>query len=294
MLGVLLVIVAAVLVGLTIAGNLINNSGVALHHGNTTVILTQLNHFFIESLTVTQDTGYPGDTDHEIDVYLVNSKCNDLPSLDLTYTQTGSDSSSVNKTTLYALTGSSITYSICGSSNNAKESERLELVIFDTLESEQSPLNIHNSFHEFAYFNIGNRDQPLCNEFSYIIETTGYYTALFLPPPHPAHFEFNVTYNIKLIDSTQLSVVANHILYVDKDSHNFPLDFDVRSSCLVATIKNASKPYVHIQLDLKTYLELTTSLGVGCTAIFIAIVAILSTSISCCYFLWRRAKTASS
>ena len=66
----LLIAAAVILLGLTTAALLRNRINVALYHDNATVILTQVDHFFTRSLTVTQDTGFPGDIDHEIDLYL--------------------------------------------------------------------------------------------------------------------------------------------------------------------------------------------------------------------------------
>lgn len=272
-LGVVLLTSAATLIGVSTAGHLMNKPNTALHRDNTTVILTQVHHFFTKSLTVTQDTGYPGDTDHEIAVYRVNTKCSDLSAREQMYTVNGNDLSAINKTTLYLLAGSSITYSICGSTNQTRRPERLELVLLDDLERAQSLENIANSFYKFAYFSTGRVGEKRCDKVPINIDTTGYYTTLFLPPPHPAHFEFNITYNVRTIDLTQLSIVSNHTLRVDQDSHEFPLEFGVKSSCCVATIKKASKAYVHIQLDLKSHLELKVGLGVGSALLTVALVS---------------------
>ena len=197
---VLLVGVLAVAVlGVNLTSLMMNYSNTAVYHDSASVILTELNHFFTESIAVTQDTSYPGDTDHEIGVYIVESKCSDLPILELTYMYvlTGTDLSAINKTTFYLLAGSSITYSVYESTIQTKKIGRLEVVILDNLKSAESPENIRNSFHKFAYFSTHKSDEPSCDVINHSFEANGYYTIVFLLPPYQAQFEYNVTYRIK-------------------------------------------------------------------------------------------------
>ena len=269
----LLTVTAIVLLGSTTATHLINKSSIALYHDNATVILTQVDHFFTRSLTATQDTRYPGDVNHEIDLYLLNQKCNDLPTIEVNYTINSHDPSNINKTILYLLPGSLITYSVCASTNYTKNPDRLELLVLDNLERAQSLQNIVNSYHHFAYFDIGIEEEIRCDEVAFSIETAGYYCFVFFPPLHPAHLELNVTYTVRSIDPILFSVQNSHILRENKDSHEFPLDSSphAKSSCLVATIKRASKPYLHIQLQLKAFLGMEVGLGTGSVILMIAL-----------------------
>jgi hypothetical protein len=277
---------AVAMLGINVTSHMMNHSNTALYHDSATVILTDLNHFFTESITVTQDTSYPGDTDHEIGVYIVDSKCSDLPILEAIDVLNGTDLSAINKTTFYLLAGSSITYSVCESTNQTTKTGRLEVVILDNLKSTESPENIRNSFHKFAYFSTHKRDEPSCDVISHSFEANGYYTIVFLLPPYQAQFEYNVTYRIKAIDTNQLSAFPNHTLYSDKDSYKFSLEFNARRSCSLATIKEGVMPYLHIQFEMKGHYDLwvTILLGVVCGLIVIAsIAAIIFILICCCH-----------
>ena len=285
----LLGVLATAMLGIITASHMMNSSNLSLYHDNATVILAELNHFFTGSIKVTQDSAYPGDTDHKIDVHIISSKCSDLPTLELISTHTGSDLSIINKTTLYLLAGSSITYSVCELTSHMNKTGRLEVVILDNLKSTESPENIRNSFHKFAYFSVHKTDEPSCDVVNHSFEANGYYTVIFLSPPYTAHFEYNVTYHIKVIDFTQLSVIANHTLYTDKDSYKFPLDFGVGSSCSIATIKTASTHYIHIQLKMKEHYDFWVKivLGVVCGLILVISITAILVSICCCRLYFK-------
>ena len=286
----LVILVGVLAVAMLGTNHMMNNSKTAVYHDSATVILTEIHHFFTGSITVTQDTGYPGESDHEIGVYIVDSKCNDLPTLEQINAHTGSDLSAINKTTLYLLAGSSITYTVCESTNQTKKTGRLEVVILDNLKSTESPENIRNSFHKFAYFNVHKSDEPSCDVINHSFEANGYYTIVFLLPPYQAQFEYNVTYRIKTIDFDQLSVTANHTLYSDKESYKFPLDFSASSSCSLATIKKGLTPYLHIQFELKGHYDLwvTIFLGVVCGMTVIASLVATFVLICCCHLHSRK------
>ena len=203
---------AIVWIGFATATLLRDNTNVALYHDNATVILTQVEHFFTRSLTVTQDTGYPGDSDHEIDLYyLLNRECNNLPITEMEYTIYGHSIHALNKTILYLLPDSFITYSICASTNHTEKPDRLELLVLDNLERAQS-FDISNSFYAFALFSIGVEEEIKCSDVTISIEKAGYYYFVFFPPLHPTRFELNVTYAIRWIDPTQFPEQSNHTL----------------------------------------------------------------------------------
>ena len=194
---------AVVILGLTTVALLRNTTSLALYHDNATVILAQVDHFFTKSLIVTQDTGFPGDSDHEIDLYLLNRGCSDLPINEIRYTIYHYDIYAINKTILYLLPGSFITYSICASTNHTKKPDRLELLVLDNLEEAQS-FDIGDSFYTFEYFSIGAEEEMKCSDVTISVEKAGYYYFVFFPPLHPAQFELNVTYAIRQIDPAQI------------------------------------------------------------------------------------------
>lgn len=273
---------AVVILGLTTVALLCNTTSLALYHDNATVILAQVDHFFTKSLTVTQDTGFPGDSDHEIDLYLLNRECSDLPIADTKYTIYHRDIHAINKSTLYLLPGSFITYSICASTNHTKKPDRLELLVLDNLEEAQS-FDIGDSLYTFAYFSIGIEEEMQCSDATISIEKAGYYYFVFFPPLHPAQFELNVTYAIRSIDPVQFSEAERiHILHENRDTYEIVSSPQaIKRSCLVATIKGAVKPYVHIHLQSKPFLRTTVGMGTGSGLLVLALLCIMLGSIAC-------------
>ena len=283
----LLIAVAVILLGLTTAALLRNRTNVALYHDNATVILTQVDHFFTRSLTVTQDTGFPGDIDHEIDLYLLNQECSDLPIAEVKHTIYDPPIYALNKTVLYLLPGSFITYSICASTNHTKKPDRLELLVLDNLERAQS-FDTGDSFYTFAYFSIGIEEEN-CSDETISIEKAGYYYFVFFPPSHPAQLEVNVTYAVRWIDPNQFSERSIDILRENHDSHELILDSfpQDKRSCLVATIMRAAKPYVHIQLQFKPFLETNIGMGIGGAILVIALLLTVAIFMLCHHLMMK-------
>ena len=214
------------------------------HRENTSVILAEANHFLMASMTVTEDTRHIGDFFRDIEVLQLAQKCSNIPTFVKVHNITDSNElSAINETTIYALAGSSIAVSICGSTNHTpSELERLELVLHG------------NSDTVVDFIHLGMNDELKCSEMIFHLSEPGYYTLILLPPTHPANFVFNATYKIKEIDTNPPSelVVANSTLHTDQDSHEFSLMFSATHSCFVDTVKdnsNTLKANVHIQLN---------------------------------------------
>jgi hypothetical protein len=273
----LIVAAAAILLGLTTVAHLRNKTSISLYHDNATVILAQVDRFFTRSLTVTQDTDFPGDSDHEIDLYLLNRECNDLPTAETKYTTYDYNIYTLNKTTLYLLPGSFITYSICASTNHTNMPDRLELLVFDNLERARS-FDIGDSFYTFAYFSVGVEEDIRCSDETISIEKAGYYYFVFLLPLHLAEFELNVTYAIHWIDPTRFSETEKiHILHENQDIVEIVSSPAInKMSCLVAAIKRAAKPFVHIRLQFNPFLGTKVGMGVGSGGATLAIVLLLT------------------
>ena len=151
---------------------------------NTSVILAEANHLFMSSLSMTEDTNHIGDFYRDIEVHQLDSKCDSLPTREeINTTTNGTDLSSINGTTFYALAGSSMTFSVCGTTSyTISELERLELI----LRKESLPIAI-------GFFHVGTNGEWLCKEKTFILDEPGYYTIIFLPPTYQASFMFNAT-----------------------------------------------------------------------------------------------------
>ncbi len=245
--------------------------------------VAEVDHFFTRSLTVTQDTDFPGDSDHEIDLYLLNRECNDLPTAETKYTVYDYNIYTLNKTILYLLPGSFITYSICASTNHTNMPDRLELLVFDSLERARS-FDVDDSFYTFTYFSVGVEEDIRCSDETISIEKAGYYYFIFFLPLHLAELELNVTYAIRWIDPTQFSETEKiHILRENQDIVEIvssPQAIDKRS-CLVAAIKRAAKPFVHIRLQFNPLPGTKVGMGVGGAMLAIALLLIVVVFMIC-------------
>ena len=222
----------------------VNQKTLQSHRENTSVILTEANHLLAASLTATEDTRHIGDFFRDVEVLQLAQKCSNIPTRVMVHNITDSNElSAINETTIYALPGSSIAISICGSTNHTpSELERLELILQG------------NSDTVVDFLHLGMNDEWMCNEWTFNLSKRGYYTLVLLPPTHPANFVFNITYKTQEIDNNPPPelVVANSTLHMDQDSHEFSLSFGATYSCFVATIKDnptTLKVNVHIQLS---------------------------------------------
>ena len=242
---------------------------------NSSVVLAEIDHLFISSLSITEDTKHIGDFYRDIEVYQLDSTCDNLPTHKATFNFNGADFSSINGTILYALAGSSITLNICGTTNyTATELERLEVILYKD-----------SQIMAFDFFHMGSDDEWQCKESTLLLDQWGYYTIIFLPPTHKANFTYNATFTVSEIDSKQLygRALTNDTLHVHQDTFKAPLAFGATHSCFVAAIKDSPrtlKQTVHIQLTLTKEM---TAFAIGAVMeIFFILAVSVSIAVSCC------------
>ena len=242
------------------------------------MVLAEVNHLFISSLSITEDTKHIGDFYRDVEVYQLDSACNNLPTRKAISNFNGADFSSINGSTLYALVGSSITLNICGTTNHtATELERLEVILY-----KDSQIMAIDFFH----LGIRSDDEWKCKESTLLLDQWGYYTITFLPPTHEANFTYNATFTVSEIDSKQLygKALTNHTLHVHQDTFKAPLAFGATHSCFVAAVKDSPrtlKQTVHIQL---IFTKQMTAFTVGAVIeIFFILAVSVSIAVSCCY-----------
>ena len=239
--------VAAVLIGFGVKQYRSNQPTTERYHENSSVILAELDHFYTNSLTVTEDTEHLNDFRHDIEVYHTGCKCSDLVNM-TTYTLNGSDLTP--KQPVYALAGSSISVHICGSTNATTESERLEIVLKNHLEEASLPNEVPFRVN-FFYPGLGGKQ--MCKDMIFHLPANGYYTITFTSSP--IDFNYELTYKIRAIDYHLLAEhsLANYTLRADQESCKFSLDSGIKKqSCFVAVIRenpNTTKGDVHIQLN---------------------------------------------
>ena len=214
---------------------------------NSTVIIANSS-----SLQVIQDARHHGDYEHEIEIYQVNWECEKLPADYRVHTITGNDNfSSINGTTIYALTGSYITLRVCGSTNSTNLLPRFEVAVVEGLEALQSPNTMLKDVFNFNFFYPGVNGEWRCKNVTFNIETFGYYTLVFLPQPEEARFNFSATFNHRFLNVSLLPVVRHYTLFEDQDGWHLPRTrWFNKKLCFVAVIKNnpnAPQKSVHIR-----------------------------------------------
>ena len=269
----MLAVGAAALTGFAVKQYKSNQPTTGRYHENSSVILAELNHFYTESLSVTEDTEHLNDYRHDIEVHHAECKCSDLVTT-TTYTINGSDFSPIP--TVYALAGSSISVQICGSTNVTTDSERLEIVLSDQLEEpkfNQIPYKVN-------FFHPGLNGGQKCKDMIFDLPANGYYTLSFLHPSTPISFDFELTYNIRAIDSNLLAehTITNYILHADQESYKFPMSHGNKQSCFVAVIRdnpNTSKGDVHIQLNYGNRLDGLIAGAVVLSAVALIVLVLL-------------------
>ena len=218
---------------------------IPLHSNSTVILLRQKPSTVLQAVTVIEDTSYPGDFDHEIIIYLTDSDCSEIQILEETQELRGTNLSLINETTTYALTGSSMTYNICGSSNTSYQSERLELVILYGLEARYSP---SKDYHKFYYFPHGTDGDWKCTQVTYNIDKDGYYTSVFLTAPQEANYVHFLSYRQRFLNNSSPDY---HKLKHDKDRFTVEALSGSQHCCIATVLDNptVTSPYVHVNIS---------------------------------------------
>ena len=246
-----------------------------LYWSNTTAIVANSSRAF--SLQVVQDASFPGDNANEIDLYRVKSKCSELETSTDNYIEVGSDLTFINVTTTYAWMGSSITFHICGSTNQSIPFQRrLDAVIVKGLDDLQFTETFLYNFYKGLYFFPGVDGEWMCTNEMVQINDPDYYTIIFLPQSTADSFNYSVTYNIQSVDLAQLQDSITATLHKDQDKWDVPgpplFETDI---CVIGTLKNRytydtlAKSRVHIRTHYAS--DATPRLG----AIFLIIASLL-------------------
>ena len=222
-----------------------------LHHSNNTLVLFNGRNYALKSLTVIQDSNHPGNFDHDIAVHKHETACEDLPS---TIKRTHIYKRE-NFSPIYALAGSNMTFTICGSTNQSEPTERLELALIYGLESLQYNYSLlpHN-YLNFSYIIPGSNGVWKCKKVTFSLKRDGYYTTIFLTKPRSADFNYSLSYSYHYFDIGHFIQVENHTLH--KDTDNVTFVNSPHKYCYVATVyrrPGATRQYVHIRLIYEYY-----------------------------------------
>lgn len=219
------------------------------HDGDIVILLQEIN-FFTKNVKITEDTYYPGDIDHVIDLYEYDLNCDELP-IEFSCQKEHSEMSNyLPNMTLYLVKGSNVELHVCASSNDT-ESDRIELVVTNDLERARNHQQETDKNVNFV-FPIGLNGSPACETYSLSIENTNYYVLLFSISSLP--IVFNYTFNIYKasvdLNSSPLPV-SNCSLKRHNDNCLFEFEFSLLSvSCIVADVQqHSSRRYVHMTIE---------------------------------------------
>ena len=252
---ILIIMLALSLVSVTVSSLYITNveHSTTLHHSNTTLILFNGRNYALKSLSVIQDSNHPGNFNHNITVYKHETACKDLPYTvkQIQHHQRG------NLGPTYALAGSNVTFTICGSTNQSEPTERLELALQYGLESLPEYYNyspLPHDYLKFSYILPGSNGEWKCKKVTFSLTRDGYYTTIFLTEPRSAIFNYSLRYSYRYFDISHFGQAETHSLYEDTESVTF-VD-NPHKYCYVATIHRrpgATAQLVHIGITYEYY-----------------------------------------
>ena len=269
---------AAVLTGFAAKQYMANQPSIQRHHENCTVVLTEVNNLFTESLSVVEDTEFVNDFYHDIDIYKVEQTCSNIM-INTTKISSGSNLSLLNNTPFYALAGSSVSLNICASTNATTHPERLQVILWNHL---RGPYSTDDSPYKVSFLHPGINDHFHCNDTVFELPINSYYTLTFLTPSAPLRIEFNVTYDLRVINTSVLAElsVKNETCKLSFDGNNcsFSLNLDIKQSCFVADIEdnpNTDEKEVHIVLNYSNRRSEETFISVGVALVAISVLAVV-------------------
>ena len=248
---------------------------------NTTAVVA--NSSQVHALQVIQDAGFPGDNEHEIDLYRVKSQCSELATFSDSYIKEGNNFTSINSTTTYAWTGSILTLHICGSTNQSTQ-KWLDAIIVKGLDDLQ--FTEKESLYKGLHFSSGINGEWKCTEEKINTDDPNYYTMIFLPraAADHDHFNYSVTYDIKSADLAQLPITAT--LHKDQDKWVAPQPSWFRKNfCVIGTFKNVPDTSVNGRVHIRTHYDIdtiSTEIGEG---FLLGSIILLFTGISCVILL---------
>lgn len=95
-----------------------------LYHSGETIIISEANHFFTDTVKIIEDTSNPGDSEHTIHLYQFPLSCNSLPLTHTYHEFSYSNTSELPNMITYLVKGSTITVDICAMTNATKNTDR--------------------------------------------------------------------------------------------------------------------------------------------------------------------------
>lgn len=210
-------------------------------YANSTVVLSEVNHFFTKEVEITpifNDT-------FDVVLFQYNNSCKKLPLSPQVTNQVGSSFVNLNFTVLYLYPGSKIILSICSNGNSTSDNS-LQIIVLDNLKLVRN-FDYHKDRKKVYYssritFTERKECQVVFND-ELKIRQRGYYVFLFYADDQsPSDLEnYSWTFDLvrKSIDQASLSPISS--MPSDRQSHNISFSFPSELvSCIVAEFKAVS------------------------------------------------------
>ena len=240
--------------GISIKNNM--NRDNELYHNGDTVIISEVNHFYTKSITVTEEASNPGDFDQTMNLYYFQLSCNSLP-VKNDYQEFSEISTELPNRIFYLLRDSTITFHVCASSNDS--ASRAELLLLNDLSTVRN-FNINmDPYIDFWYFRIGANVEWECDTYHYLVRETGYYAVHFILPKFKSTYNYTLKVDKKVIDVTSdlQRPVSNYTLTQDGDTCTFHFSMSTGKSCIIADIEQQNyvsedHRYVHAHIQFQS------------------------------------------
>ena len=228
-----------------------------LVYGGSIITLYEISPYYVTEVSLVETLWYE-DTRHTIHFSLVDN-CDDLP-INQTFgtLDSGTDTSHVNNiTALYLLSGSKINFNICAVVEGPANDARLDVFVLDNLTSYR-----HFKPHIPVYKNVHICDrsgEPCgCQEFSYVVTSSDYYSVVFLQSTVSLAVHYNYTITLHQVE---IALPLSNVLQECSDSQcTFHVDnvspHDLtRVQCIIADIEQnaGGEGYQHVRVSSTQY-----------------------------------------
>ena len=222
-----------------------------LQHPNTaqqldgsTVILADMNSYFVKNVTV-KEIEKEDDVSHKIDLYITQQECKNLPTNTTSNVYNGTKLKNVNST--YMLAGSRVDLHVHASTMYSV-SKAIAFYIVATVDS--STFDPHDTTAHKYHINVGTNGIIEPTSITYKIQSSNYYSLIFVVPHEPVNLSYEMTVEIRSIDLIALNTNAFGCLKRNGDSAHAKLVHWQSHYCLIAFIYRSIiiSPYIHTKV----------------------------------------------
>ena len=263
----------------------LQQSRIAQQLDGSTVILADMNSFFVKEVTV-KEKEKEDDFSHQIDLYITQQECKSLPTNTTSHVYNGTKLQNVDST--YMLAGSSVDLQILASTTYPN-SKTIGFYIVATVDS--STFDPHNTPAHRYPINVGTNGNMEGTNITHEIQRSNYYSLMFVVPLEPVTLSYEITVEIRSIDLTALDTTAFGSLRRNGDSVKAKLAHWQSHYCLIAFIYSYTiiSPYIHTEVVFTPDYAKTLGLTLTLAAVWTTIIAALTAALMIiCYIIRKR------